>query len=406
MSATRKKDLRTGKPLWMSLPSPRLATSRQLPRRALDCVVIGAGISGALTADALSAVGLSVAIVDRRGPVAGSTPASTALLQYEIDTPLSLLARRIGRTRAERLWRRSRLALDALRERARHLRISADLVNRDSLYLQGDVLDAEGLQREAYARRRAGLEVSFLDAAQVRHRFGIARRAALLSYDNLAANPRRLASGFLAAALARGATLHAPQEVTHVEPGATVRLHMANGRMLRSRSLVFATGYELPRAVPSKGHRIVSTWALATYPQRGRLWEGEAFLWEAADPYLYARVGPGRRIICGGEDEDFADEAQRDALLPAKIQTIRRKLARLLPDVDTRPEFTWTGSFGASTTGTPTIGPVPRMRNCYAVLGYGGNGITFSMLAAQVLRAQICGDGDPDEDLVSFTRRF
>jgi glycine/D-amino acid oxidase-like deaminating enzyme len=49
---------------------------------------------------------------------------------------------------------------------------------------------------------------------------------------------------------------------------------------------------------------------------------------------------------------------------------------------------------------------VPGMKHCYAVLGYGGNGITFSMMAAQILRGHICGDGDADADLFSFTRRF
>ena len=39
-------------------------------------------------------------------------------------------------------------------------------------------------------------------------------------------------------------------------------------------------------------------------------------------------------------------------------------------------------------------------------MGYGGNGITFSMMAAQMLRGLICGDGDPDADLVSFSRTF
>jgi glycine/D-amino acid oxidase-like deaminating enzyme len=38
-------------------------------------------------------------------------------------------------------------------------------------------------------------------------------------------------------------------------------------------------------------------------------------------------------------------------------------------------------------------------------MGYGGNGITFSMMAAQVLRGLITGVGDPDADLVSFRRR-
>jgi len=46
------------------------------------------------------------------------------------------------------------------------------------------------------------------------------------------------------------------------------------------------------------------------------------------------------------------------------------------------------------------------MPNCYAVLGYGGNGITFSMIAAQILRGHITGDRDADADLFSFTRKF
>ena len=59
-----------------------------------------------------------------------------------------------------------------------------------------------------------------------------------------------------------------------------------------------------------------------------------------------------------------------------------------------------------SATGTPSIGSVPKLAGCYAVLGYGGNGITFSMLAAQMLRGLIAGSGDPDSDLFSFRRRF
>lgn len=46
------------------------------------------------------------------------------------------------------------------------------------------------------------------------------------------------------------------------------------------------------------------------------------------------------------------------------------------------------------------------MKNCYAAMGYGGNGVTFSMMAAQILRGLIVGTGDPDADLFSFHRRF
>jgi glycine/D-amino acid oxidase-like deaminating enzyme len=145
MSATYEKDLRTGRTFWQSRRLSKIET-RPLRREVeADVLIVGAGISGAMTAEALSEVGLRVVIVDRRGALKGSTTASTALLQYEIDVPLSKLAKRIGRERAERIWRRSYLALSALRDRARRLDIKADIVDRDSLYLQGNELYAEGL---------------------------------------------------------------------------------------------------------------------------------------------------------------------------------------------------------------------------------------------------------------------
>ena len=89
------------------------------------------------------------------------------MIQYELDKPLTKLAAIVGREKAERMWRRSRLAVDALRERSRQLDIRADQVNRDSLYLSGNVLDRAALRREADARRRAGFNTTFLEKREV-----------------------------------------------------------------------------------------------------------------------------------------------------------------------------------------------------------------------------------------------
>jgi glycine/D-amino acid oxidase-like deaminating enzyme len=132
------------------------------------------------------------------------------------------------------------------------------------------------------------------------------------------------------------------------------------------------------------------------------LWPEECLIWEAADPYLYVRATKDWRIICGGEDEEFADEDHRDAQLSGKTKTLEKKLAMLLPKVDARAQFAWTASFGQSVTGLPSIGPIPGHSRCYPVLGYGGNGITFSMLAAQLISASIGGRRDPDAGLFAF----
>lgn len=372
-----------------------------------DVVVVGAGISGALIAEALSEAGLKTAIVDRRGPAEGSTAASTAMLQYELDTPLTLMAERIGREKAERIWRRSRQSVDALRERTERLGLAVDGATRGSIYLDGNVLDAGGLALEADARRRAGFEVELLKPAAVQDRYGIKGRHALIGFGNYSADPRRLTAAYLNVALARGARLYSPVDICDIAPtGDGVSLVSAHGPTVRARHVVMATGYEMMKGIPRKGNKIISSWSIATRPQPRAIWPTAAMIWEAADPYLYIRTTPRGEIICGGEDEEIVDAALRDAKLPEKAATLSRKLAALLPGVDATPAYSWAGSFGDSPVGTPTIGRIPGMPNCFAAMGYGGNGITFSMMAAQMLRGLICGYGDPDADLVSFRRKF
>ena len=87
----------------------------------------------------------------------GSTAASTSLLQFELDTPLTKLGRSIGKRKAGRVWIASRDAVNDLRTTATRLGIRAHLQTRPSLYLAGNVLDPKGLQREAAARQRLGL---------------------------------------------------------------------------------------------------------------------------------------------------------------------------------------------------------------------------------------------------------
>jgi glycine/D-amino acid oxidase-like deaminating enzyme len=43
----------------------------------------------------------------------------------------------------------------------------------------------------------------------------------------------------------------------------------------------------------------------------------------------------------------------------------------------------------------PLIGPVPSHKGLYAAYGYGGNGITFSFLAAALLGELIAGSTSP-----------
>ena len=402
----RKRKLRTGKSIWLAYPAPRVPLLRSPERVRSDVLVVGAGISGALIAEMLTAEGLNVAIVDRRGAVQGSTLASTALVQHEIDTPLIALRRMIGRDRADRAWQRSKLAVEALRHRTRELGIKCDAVARNALYLAGADLNSAALEEEGEARRAIGLESVHLDRRHLRGRFGLSRPGALLSFGNLAVNPRRLTAGYLNVAVSRGARIYAPDTIVDVESeGGDILVRSEKGRVYRATAIVYASGYEMPEAITPPSLRVVSTWAFATRPQPRRLWPEQAFIWEASDPYLYLRTTADGRVLCGGEDQAVADDEARDALTPIKIERIRRKLRKLFPDMDDRPATAWSAFFGSSNTGLAQIGRVPGHRHVFATMGYGGNGITFSRIAAELLTSAITGRRDSDIDVFKIDAR-
>lgn len=401
---TRKKDLRDGTTVWSVGRAPRVHGARLLRSVKTEVIIVGAGISGALLAQSLAALGFRPLIIDRRRQaLLGSTAASTALLQFELDTPLVQLSRRLGKSQAGKVWIASRDAVNELRTRTLELDIAAHLETRPSLYLAGDVLNARGLRQEAALRQRIGLASEFLDGKSLRRHFGIMRTGAILSHRNAEANPVELAAGYLRRAIRDGARFHAPHEVIDVAHSRSgVTLATRDGLELQARRVVFCTGYELARIVPASGSRVSSTWAMATRPQPQRVWPQKALIWEASDPYLYVRSTQDGRVICGGEDMDMADTARRDALRRSKTLRLQDKLHALLPAIDAAADVSWTGSFASSTNGMPTIGAIPGHRQCYAVLGYGGNGITFSMLACKILTFAIQGKEHPEAKLFEF----
>jgi len=399
-------NLRSGPTYWEMQTPPAALPDHPLESCDADVAIIGAGITGSLIAERLSRAGLRLAVIDRHLPQQGSTAASTAIVQWEIDNPLAELETRIGFETAAKVFRYAHAGVRGLGRLIDRLGIACDAVWRPSLYLSGNMLDAAQLREEFALRHRAGLPLDLLDRDALISRFGIDRPAALLSRDACDLNPVALSRGLLATALARGTRLLTPLKAVDYDfarDGVAVRTD--RGITVTARHLVLATGFEMPAFVPATRHEIVSTWALATTPYpRGVPWPGAGPIWEASDPYLYVRGTADGSILCGGEDEAVADAKKRQALLPAKTAKLVEKLQRLLPGAEVEVAMAWSGFFGISDDGLPLIGRVPGYANCYAAYGYGGNGITFSMLAADMIASYLAGQRHWAEDLFAVDR--
>lgn len=108
--------------------------------------------------------------------------------------------------------------------------------------------------------------------------------------------------------------------------------------------------------------------------------------------------------MVAGKDDDSNDPQLRSARLPKKVAALTRKLYAMFPGIDFRPDCVWGGTFAESPDGLPYIGPHPRFPAGLFALGYGGNGITFGLIAARLLSQHIQGHPHPDETIFRLDR--
>lgn len=399
--ATAVKDLHDGEPVWTQSTFGTIAVSALKADVRCDVLVVGAGITGALTALHLAEAGYDVIVADRRVPGTGSTMASTAMIQFEIDQPLTVLAKKIGPAKAARVYRRSLRAVKDLKSLIAKHGLRADWVDRDALYLTGSEMGHRALEKEAEARQKAGLPSTYLDAEALRDTYGFERTGAILSKGAAELDPIRTCISCLKMARELGARIFVPVTAMASEmDGDDIRVATRDGPTIVCRNVVMATGYETSPAIPKGSFDIVSSWAIATRPIKPQqFWKDRCLVWEATDPYLYMRATADNRIVIGGEDSAVVSPSRRAAAIPAKTKRLLDKAKELTGIDDLECAYAWAGAFAENPKGLPVFKPLDRIKGGYAILGCGGNGITFSVIGAQIIRDWIAGNKDPDAPL-------
>lgn len=402
-------ELKRGESLWQATGEHSHLSGPLTESINADALIVGSGVTGALAAQTLAAEGLRAIVIDRRKLASGSTPASTALLLSEIDVALTELSRMIGAESATRAYRASNRAMKGLSDLLQSLGIECGLKKRPALYLASSPSDCDRFQTEAAARTTIGLRAAYQTGASVASRWGITRPGAILS-SGYEADPLALAIGLHRRAVDCGARLF---ELTEADlnsacGGPPFRISTNGGHTIRADWVVIATGYEAPEqfSAVAQRTRLRCTYAMASQPIEGLAWPEPVLLWEHAEPYLYARPGPNNRIIVGGEDDDHTTMEEADRRLSGKVNQLRRKIADLCSAPEVSPDFAWAGVFAETPDGLPLIGEHPRWPHVLFALGYGGNGITFSHLAAELIRDRILQRRNEEAELFAVDRDF
>ncbi|ACF53460.1 MULTISPECIES: NAD(P)/FAD-dependent oxidoreductase [Stenotrophomonas] len=400
-------DLKSGYPWWAVRNGLIQAFPPLEKDLRCDVLVVGGGITGALIANELSRHGHDVAVIEQRDIGWGSTAASTALLQYEIDTHLLELAQRYGQDAAALAYRACAEAMPALGEVSRGLDV--DFQRMDSLYLASRHRDVPRLMAEGEARRGIGLDARWLGPEALQERFDVDAGGALLTRQAARVDPYRLTYALLQRVRRRGGNVVHDRTVLHtLTPSARgVSALTEGGATIHARHVVLAMGYANQTWLHQHVARNRSSYAFITDPidadVLGRL--RNTMVWESARPYLYLRATGDRRLLVGGLDDAIDIPARRDRRVERKADKLMKQLLHWFPRLDPVPAFSWAGTFAETADGLPFFGPHdqwgPRV---HFAMAYGGNGITYSMIGAQLLRARIERRKHPLQGLFGFGR--
>ena len=248
--------------------------------------------------------------------------------------------------------------------------------------------------------------MDWLSAHDLRTRYGIRAPAALYGRGDAEIDAFRFTHGVLQRAVHAGARVYDRTETIAIRVhDDSVTLETARGPCVHARRIVWAAGYEAVDETQKRVGRRHSTWAFVSEPLSDfGAWSDRALIWETARPYLYARTTDDGRVMVGGEDEPLSRRHESPRRLAKKTRILVERFRRLFPALDIEPAYSWAGVFSNTKDGLPYIGTTPEHPHAWLALGYGGNGITFSMIAADLIRDAWRGAPSADARIFAFDR--
>lgn len=380
-------DLKSNEPFWLIKNGLIESYPSLKSNENCDVLIIGGGITGSLIAHQMISDGYKTILIDKREICNGSTSATTSMLQYEIDVPLYELIEKIGEKGAVASYKACSEAIDNLEKLTKLIKSDAGFKRKKSLYFASKKKDVKWLQEECKARKNAGFNVKWLEAEQIVEQFGFENTyGGILSKQGASIDAFKFAHELFEHNVKKGLKIFDKTEMKKVEyqKGINV-ITVDSGFQIKAKKVIYCIGYESKNLLKENFVDLKSTFAIVSEIDDDKFKNiSSTLVWNTDDPYIYMRTTDDGRLLIGGGDEDFYDAEKRDALLDKKEKEILKNLKKIKPDYHFYTDFVWAGTFGETKDGLPYIGEHKKFKNSYFVLGFGGNGITFSVTGMEM----------------------
>ncbi len=366
--------------VWQSNMPDYVSQSHDLPDKTYDVIIVGGGVTGISTALLLQKAGKKCIIAEAKTIGFGTSGGTTAHLNTFMDSPYSEIAQNFGEDNAQLVCTSAKEAIELIRKNVEEYNIDCGFSEQQGYLFSQDEKQDKELEKIFEASKKAGCEVAYSDSIPVPVEF----TKAVIFEQQAQFHSSRYIYALAKEFENRGGTLLQNCRVTAVKENDPLEVESSKGKII-AKSLVYAThvppGVNLLhfRCAPYRSYAIAVKLNDDNYPA--------GLAYDMYDPYHYYRtqeIDGKKYLIAGGEDHKTAHEENTQACF-TKLEAYLRKYF----DINEIP-FKWSSQYFQSTDGLPYIGHLPgNPSNVYVATGYGGNGMTYSHVAAKVLTDMI-----------------
>lgn len=341
-----------------------------------DVLIIGGGITGAITAYFLAKEGLNVIIVEKNIIGFGSTLANSALLEYQLDLNMYKLEKMLGENTAKKIYKLCLNAIDKIEDIDSKFDKNTGFKRQDSLYYSNKFMQKSNMSKEYNIRKNAGFDALFLE----KHHTINLNSAILTKNASAILNPYEFTQNLFEYLNSfENVKVYENTEIIDIKPRyENVICKTNNDFEILAENVIFTSGINTLKYlnIPTD---IYQKFIIVTKPiDKIKDMNVNFTARDTAEPYHNIRFTENGRIIFSGEDVKLndrrLDEKYISSIAKNKYRRLYSSMERTfsgLDDIDV--EFAFSGTCPLTKDTLPIIDEIPNMPNCFCNLGLGSN---------------------------------
>ncbi|MEO5684872.1 MAG: FAD-dependent oxidoreductase [Chitinophagaceae bacterium] len=364
------------KSLWQQGVQPYTTLHTAIENQSYDVIVVGGGITGLSTALLLQEAGKKCLVLEAKNLCFGTTGGTTAHLNTLLDTPYTEIEKKFSKETSREMATAAAAALDLVKRNIEQYNISCGFAEASACLFAQNSKQQKELEEIAHASAAAGLQVELTTDAPPPFRAVKTLRA----MGQAKFHPVNYVYGLAKAFESLGGVILQQCQVTDVQNKDGVICTTGKGNFI-GRDLIYAT--HIPPGINLLHLRCAP---YRTYAMAVKLEDGQSFndlVYDMEDPYHYYRsqiIDGTEYLIAGGKDHKTGQEENPAYRFTSLEATVRSHFK--FKDIACK----WSSQYFESTDGLPYIGHLPgHAEHIYTATGFGGNGMTYSHLAARLL---------------------